>query len=123
MKNLLDLSRFYHHRLENVNVMNYSQLTDRRCNDKEFVSHPISKHGLKEVDGSYGTIAGGTAAFRNQQVVTRHHNGWSTLKTSIAKQIKYDKDWEMPGSYRDKMLQLIEKFTEMDILFIIRDIM
>ena len=92
--------RFYHHTFNDVNFINYSQLIDRRCNDKEFVLHPISKQGLKEVDCSYGTMAGGIEAFRNQQAVTRHHNGWPTLKTSIAKQIKYDEDWEMHGSYR-----------------------
>ena len=46
----IEFDRFYHHSFENVNFVNYSQLIERRCNDKELVLHPIAGKGLKNVE-------------------------------------------------------------------------
>jgi len=97
----LMFDRFIHSELEHIAFVNYSQLIENRCvkQKKAKVNHNIAGNTY-EVDCDYGTMAAGLEAFRNENAFTRHHNGWPTLKTRIAKQLKYDEQWTLHGSYR-----------------------
>ena len=97
---IIEFDRFYHRNLSGFAFINYTQLIDARCMEREYVKHPVYKKGLKDVACEYGTMAGGLEAFRNEEALTRHHNGWPTMTAAIAKKLKYDENWFLHGSTR-----------------------
>merc|ERR1719242_895375 len=96
---MFTFDRFYHRELPDITWINYSQLVNQRCLYLKMVKHPIAGK-LYDVDCSYGTMAGGLEAFRNQRALTRHHNGWPTMSLEVAMSGQYDEEWKLHGSYR-----------------------